>query len=123
MSRGTVKSEKFTVSNGVRQRGVLSPLLFSVYRDRLFMRLRRSGYGCRIGPHFVGAVGYADDMYILSLTPYRLRAMVLICVAYANEYCIEFNWSKCEMLIFCRQPLPENMYRRVLVNNAVVPVK
>ena len=103
----------FTVSNGVRQGGVLSPLLFSVYVDGLFMRLRHSGYGCRIGPHFVGAVGYADDICILSLTPYGLRTMVSICEAYANDYCIEFNGSKCEMLIFSRQPLPENMYPRV----------
>ena len=48
--------------------------------------------------------------------------MVSICKAYANEYCIEFNGSICEMLIFCRQPLPENVYPRVLVNNAAVPV-
>ena len=118
-----IKSEKFTVSNGVRQGGVLSPLLFSMYVDGLFMRLCHSGYGCRIGPHFVGADGYADDICILSLTPYGLRTMVSMCEAYANEYCIEFNGSKCEMLIFSRQPLPENVYPRVLVNSAAVPVK
>ena len=87
------------------------------------MRLRHSGYGCRIGPQPVGAVDYADDMCILSLTPCGLRTMVSICEAYANDHCIEFNGSKCDTLIFCRRPLPENMYPRVLVNNAVVPVK
>ena len=86
------------------------------------MRLRRTGYGCRIGPHFVAAFGYAD-ICILSLTPCGLRTIVSICEACANEYCIEFNGSKCEKLIFCRQPLPENMYPHVLVNNAGVPVK
>ena len=49
--------------------------------------------------------------------------MISICEAYAKEYCIDFNGSKCEMLIFCKQPLPENIYPRVLANNAVVPVK
>ena len=49
--------------------------------------------------------------------------MVVICEAYANEYCIELDGSKCEMLIFCIQPLPENIYPHVLVNNAVVHVK
>ena len=80
----------------------MSPLLFSVHKDGLFMRLRHSGYGCRIGPHFVDAVGYADDIFISSLTPCVLRTMVSICEAYANGYCIQLNWFKCDMPIFCR---------------------
>ncbi|CAL4123305.1 unnamed protein product, partial [Meganyctiphanes norvegica] len=38
-------SPKFDVTNGVRQGGVLSPLLFSVYIDELLEKLKRNGIG------------------------------------------------------------------------------
>ena len=39
-------SAGFGVSNGVRQGGVLSPVLFSVYMDGLLYKLKESGVGC-----------------------------------------------------------------------------
>ena len=39
-------SEKFSVSNGVRQGGVLSPILFIVYIDELLIRLQSQAVGC-----------------------------------------------------------------------------
>ncbi|CAL4144648.1 unnamed protein product, partial [Meganyctiphanes norvegica] len=59
-------SSKFDVTNGVRQGGVLSPLLFSLYVDDLLVKLKNNGIGCHIGHHFVGAFGYADDLILLS---------------------------------------------------------
>ena len=43
---GSVMSESFTVMNGVKQGGVLSPVLFAVYTDGLLLRLQESGIGC-----------------------------------------------------------------------------
>ena len=42
--------------NGVKQDGVLSPILFAVYVDSLLGILGQSGMGCHIGGHFVGAL-------------------------------------------------------------------
>ena len=39
-------SQSFHVSNGVRQGGVLSPVLFAVYLDGLLEELADSGCGC-----------------------------------------------------------------------------
>ena len=49
---GSVMSESFTVMNGVKQGGVLSPVLFAVYTDGLLLRLQESGIGCHIGGHY-----------------------------------------------------------------------
>ena len=51
----------FHVTNGVKQGGVLPPLLFTVYFDELLTRLKKSDFGCNIGNNYFGALGYADN--------------------------------------------------------------
>ena len=50
------RSESFGCLNGVKQGGVLSPILFTVYIDELLMKLRSSGFGRYIDDTFVGAL-------------------------------------------------------------------
>ena len=45
---GNAISFVFTISAGVRQGGLLSPLLFDVYMDVLINRLRNTGIGCEL---------------------------------------------------------------------------
>ena len=61
-------SREFLLSNGVKQGGVLSPLLFSVYLDDLLCELRQANVGCHMNGYFVGAVIYADDITLLGPT-------------------------------------------------------
>ena len=41
----TFTSDYFTISNGVKQGGLLSPILFRIYIDRLLILLKESGIG------------------------------------------------------------------------------
>ena len=91
-------SESFTVMNGVKQGGVLSPVLFAVYTDGLLLRLQESGIGCHIGGHYAGALAYADDITLISPRMTGLRKMSSICEQYASEYDILFNGNKSELL-------------------------
>ena len=78
------------MSNGVRQGGILSPFLFNVYTDDLSTFLDRSGYGCR----YQGSVNhlyYADDMVLISPTPFGLQKLLNICETYAKDHDILFN--------------------------------
>ena len=54
-------SDFFLGSNGLRQDGILSPMLFNVYLDDLSKSLSNSGIGCFIGPTCVNPLCYADD--------------------------------------------------------------
>ena len=66
-------SEPFTVANGVKKGAVISPLLFSIYIDNLFKKLKQLGLGCHVGPTFAGAFGYADDVALVAPSLYPLK--------------------------------------------------
>ena len=101
---GSFMSESFTVMNGVKQGGLLSPVLFAVYTDGLLLRLQeRSGIGCHMGGHYAGALAYADDITLMSPSMTGLRKMSSICEQYASEYDILFNGSKSKL--FFQRPL------------------
>ena len=88
------KSHAFSATNGVKQGGVLSPLLFTVYMDELLTRLQQSDVGCHIGHRFVGALAYADDLTLLAPDQNALACMIQICSAFAAEYLLTFNAKK-----------------------------
>ena len=78
-------------TNGVKQGGVMSPLLFTLYMDQLLLRLKDRGYGCHIGNVFYGALSYADDVILLSPTLCGMNQMLSICELYGVEYSVKFN--------------------------------
>ena len=99
---GSSMSMLCSVSNGVKQGGVLSPILFTVYIDELLSRLSAARLGCYIGNVFCGALGYADDITLLAPTLSSLKYMLKICHQFADEYDVLFNSAKSKLLYFGR---------------------
>ena len=113
-------SEYFTVTNGVKQGGVLSPTLFSVYVNELLENLKNSGYGCTVGDKYVGCVSYADDIVILCASLYGLKQMIKICELYALEYQVKFNGSKSKLMLFSRDEC--TVHAEIKVFNEIVEI-
>ena len=88
------KSRYFNVSNGVKQGGVLSPILFTVYIDDLLSLLKAAKLGCHVNHTYVGALCYADDITLLSPSLRALNNMITICELFAKKYYITFNIKK-----------------------------
>ena len=86
-----VRSCLFQVVDGVKQGGVISPVMFCVYEDDLLCMLAKSNVGCYIGTHFLSALAYADDIVILAPT---MRTMLRLCDLYASHYKNIFNAGK-----------------------------
>jgi len=61
---GTNYSSPFTVTNKVRQEGVLSPYLFAVYLDELSNQLVSARVVCTVGNMAVNHLMFADDICI-----------------------------------------------------------
>ena len=102
-------SQRFTVSNGVRQGAVSSAFLFSVYIDELLLILRRSRLGCHIDGVFLGAFIFADDIFLLSVSRSGLQSLVDICQEFAMRKNLRFGTnpnpdkSKTKCIVFSKR--------------------
>ena len=93
-------SPEFTTSNGVRQGGVISPILFTLYIDVLLQRLEKSGLGCCVGLEYMGVLCSADDLALLAPNFVCLKRMIRICEHFADEYGLLFNAKKTVCILF-----------------------
>ena len=76
---GNAYSSSFSVYNGVKQCGILSPILFNVYMDDLSVLLNSSNIGGRIGNIFPNHLCYADDLCLISLSSAGMQKLLGLC--------------------------------------------
>ena len=79
---GTQTSSFFTISNGVCQGGILSPVLFSIYMDDFSVLLSQSGIGCHIEGKCINHVFYADDLCLMAPCAIILQELINMCFKY-----------------------------------------
>uniref|UniRef100_A0A8C6PLS6 Reverse transcriptase domain-containing protein n=1 Tax=Nothobranchius furzeri TaxID=105023 RepID=A0A8C6PLS6_NOTFU len=96
---GTEVSEPFSVSNGVRQGGILSPVLFNLYLDELSVTLNDSKTGCLVGDRLVNHLIYADDLVLMSPYSAGLQQLLRACAKYGEQFDILFNPKKSVVMI------------------------
>ena len=96
---GSSFSETFSISNGVKQCGVLSPILFVVYNNSWLDELEKSRAGCYDGRIFMGAFGYVDDIILLAPCKKSLCVLLDIC-KFSLEFQVNFNSSKSKLIVF-----------------------
>ena len=71
--------------------------MFCLYVDDLLCVLAKSKVGCYVCTHFLGALGYADDIVILAPTASAVRTH---CDMYVAHYEIVFNAGKSRFMRF-----------------------
>ena len=97
---GSSLSTAFQVINGVRQGGILSPMLFNLYITDLSIRLTNSGIGGTLGGKFVKHMIYVDDLCIVSLSSSGLQTLLKMRTDYSDLHDIKFNAKKSVCLLF-----------------------
>ena len=108
---GSMISESFNVSNGVRQGGILSPYLFNLYMDDLSSRLKSHYAGCKIANMIINHLFYADDLVLMCPSHRGLQELLETCMKYASEHDIKFNSKKSVILV----------RRSTLLKNVTIP--
>ena len=91
---GSSLSEAFSVKNGVKQGGCLSPLLFNVYLNDLLIQIRKLRTGCHLAGLPANVIAYADDVVLLSPTRQGLQTLVDTAQNFAQNMDIRFNVKK-----------------------------
>ena len=79
------------IGNGMKQGGVLSPLLFALVQSRI---------GFNIGGLFVNNFAYADDMVLLAPSWYALQELIRILEHWCIKLEISCNTKKTVCMIF-----------------------
>ena len=109
------ESRFFGIGNGVKQGAILSAILYCVYTNGIFQQLRRKKIGCHVGGTYVGILGYADDLYLMSPSMDGLQEMLKVCEAYADTHNLKFSTNanpsksktKCMAYMFKERDLRE----------------
>ena len=84
----------FHITNGVKQRDIISPGLFNVYMDDLSISLNNSGIGGHIGDKTINHLCYADDIYTIALSSSAMQQLLNICHTYSTERSLLYNGNK-----------------------------
>ena len=108
-------SDPISIKSGIRQGGILSPILFNMYIDVIINALEISDNGCHIGKTYVGCVVYADDIILLSASVSRLQDMINTCVKKGAELDIIFNANKSKL--FSVGPSCNNQYCNLVLGS------
>ena len=108
-------SDYFSVLTGIKQGGVISPRIFTLYVDCLIRRLREAKIGCYLFSIFVACLMYADDLCLIAPSRGAMQQLLAICEEFCNESCLSFNVKKSKALLFGKYD--SNLITRLRLNN------
>ena len=95
---------EFIINRGVLKGSKLGPVLFNIFINDLLREIDSTNLGAKIGPIHIPGLGFADDIVLVSDSPKKLQQLLNICCRWAQQNDMNFNTSKCKVMIFNGSP-------------------
>ena len=87
-------SNRFKLTAGVRQGGVLSPYLFALYIDDVIQHVNSVNVGCFYRSVNTSIILYADDILLLASSVHSLQTLLSACEAKLRQLDLAINANK-----------------------------
>ena len=75
-----------------------------MFINDLLEDLQKSKLGATIGKIHIPALGFADDIVLISDCPLKLQELIKVCERWAERNSMAFKTSKCEVMVFNGAP-------------------
>ena len=72
---------------------------FNLFTNDLLGNLEKTWFGATIGTIHIPALGFADDIVLISDEPVKLQNLINACETWADENIMTFNTSKCKTMV------------------------
>ena len=96
-------STSWTISNGLRQGGILSPALFSLYIDDILKEISDLRMGCKIYNYNLNILAFADDIVLLASSSYSLQLLLNKLVKLLENLSLTINIDKTVCMLFTHE--------------------
>ena len=80
--------------SGVKQGGILSPMIHNIYVDDLMKELMHANVGFTMVGLYYGTIFYADDIVLLGASAEKMKRILKLCYDCCNMFGICINPSK-----------------------------
>ena len=119
----SVISNKFSMSNDIKQGGILSPKLFNIYFKSFSKSLNEKHLGCCLTDIVVNHLYYADDLVLVSPSASGMNELIQECESFSTEYGLKFNESKTVLLYFKPYNFKINPCTSIKMNGTLINVE
>ena len=103
-----IDSKTYSVNQGVKQGGTISPLLYKCYINDLLVSMQKTSMGLKIGPIYLGTPTVADDILLMSASEVELQSMLDLAHKYSISHRYELHPQKSIVSPYLNtQPAPD----------------